>query len=333
MAYGESAAVTHEEVRLAVALSGAAQLASVLEAFAFEETWFPYVFLGTVTLQSLPGLAFGAEDAPAGAAVQLAADALSLGNYALFGDNYVNPLLFNAAHKFSMYRTYALYADLRSRCAGDAYASSFSGRSFLELVSAPFRPSVLGEPYVWGTIATVAAVTAVSVATSDQSRAVWATGKCHLNDAEIPLWAGVSLSLLSTVVNYVLTGVGEESLYRGVYYEETKTTCGPVAAKILDANYFVLSHYPQQYGTLTKTEIGTVILNYALSLGNALWLQCVYDWGGLPASVAVHAWNDVLFGMADWLLAAGVPYLNDAGFDLMTSTRAGVTISWRAKLP
>jgi membrane protease YdiL (CAAX protease family) len=320
------------EVGNALAFSAVAQAASVLESFAFGKDWYPYALLGTVTLQSLPGLVLNVPAAWQGLAAQLGCDALSLGSHALAPGAYFNPLLFNAAHKLSMYGTYALYADLRRRCDDGAYAAAFTGLSLADLAAAPFNAEVLSKPYVWGTIVTVAAVAAATIAGADQSKAPWTTGRSYLGSRELPPWAGFGITLATAIANFTMTAIGEEALYRGTYYEELKMRLGTVPAKLMEANYFTLSHYPQKGGEVARTGFLALLRNYAMSLAMTLWLQCVYDWGGLPASIAVHAWDDVIFGLVDWLLTAGMPYDDDAGFNLAGGTFGQLRLSLTLRL-
>jgi membrane protease YdiL (CAAX protease family) len=314
--YNEKETLSRAEVLGAVGVSAAFQAAGVLESFGYDEPWYPYAFLATDTLQLLPSWYLGTKDALANTVTQVSADALCWGNYALFGENFLNPLLFNFAHKYSMFATYDQYLDLRGRCDDAAYANSATACNFLDLATAPYSPQTLSKWYVWGNIAGLACYEIVKVCASDQSSAVWTTGKAYIGSREFPVWAAASIVLVAQVANFTMTGLGEESLYRGVYYEELKQDLGIWPARIIDATYFTVSHYPQQYESLAAKDAPDVLLNFALSCGQALWFQLAYEWGGLRAAVAAHTWSDIVLFLGDWLLSAGAPYADDSGFSV-----------------
>jgi membrane protease YdiL (CAAX protease family) len=140
---------------------------------------------------------------------------------------------------------------------------------------------------------------------------------------------GLPLMLLAQIVSFTFTGVGEESLYRGVYYEEMRTAWGEWPAKITDALYFTFSHFPQQLGRLTPENALGFALQTAISIGLTFWYQYVYEWGGLPAVVALHAWGDVIGFYSGWLLKAGNPNTEGTGFSINTR---GLSIGFEARL-
>ncbi|MBN1242976.1 MAG: CPBP family intramembrane metalloprotease [Spirochaetales bacterium] len=298
--------------------SGALQAATVFESFAYGEAWLPWALLGTAGAQTGVGLAFGTEDALPLAGAQLGLSLAFAANELAFGTNLATPLLFNAAHKLSMYATYSGYADIRMRSDDPDYAAGLGRSAFGELALAPFKPASYAPWPVWGYVASMGAFAAVSALGAAPGEAVWDTGSAFLGDAEFPVWAGVGLMLLLQVPNFVMTGVGEEALYRGTYYEELSTRLGEWPAKLLDASWFTFSHYPQQWDELMDLPFGQLLLKTALSFAQAFWFQYVYEWHGLEYAVAAHAASDVLVFFVDWLAQGGVP--NGAGFSINERT-------------
>jgi len=304
---------TESDVAAATAISALFNLASVGECFLADESFFPYLFLGTVTLQGLPALAYGSEGAPLQFGLQLGFDGLFIANGLASGSEALGSVLFNFAHKYSMFGTYAMYSDLRSRTGSPDYGPG-DRHSFAELLSAPFDPACYAHWSVLGYLGARMLVTGIGMAVADHSDSVWARGEAYIGNRAFPVWAGVALMLALQVPNFVMTGVGEEALFRGVYYEELSRRIGEWPAKIGDALYFTICHYPQQWDRLMAEGAGQIAMGTALSMLDAIWLQYIYEWMGLRSAVATHAAVDILVFFCDWLLQGGVP--NDAGFSV-----------------
>lgn len=305
--------VSEGEVVTATAISAFFNLASVGECFHADAAYFPYLFLGTVTLQNLPSLIYGSQGALGNYGLQLGLDGLVVANEAGIKSSALEPVLFNFAHKYSMFGTYAAYADLRLRTKEADY-SQIKRYSFTELLSAPFDPACYSHWSVLGYLGTKLLITGIEMACGDASNSVWAKGSAYIGATRFPVWAGVGLMLALQIPNFVMTGVGEESLFRGVYYEELSHRLGEWPAKITDALYFTVCHYPQQWDKLMAESPGQVAATTGLSMLDAFWFQYVYEWEGLRAAVATHAAVDTLAFFCDWLFQGGVP--NSSGFSV-----------------
>jgi membrane protease YdiL (CAAX protease family) len=304
---------TDSEVATATAISALFNLASVGECFLSDKAWFPCLFLGTVTLQELPALIYGSEGASLDFSLQLGFDGLFVANGLASGSEALGSVLFNFAHKYSMFSTYAMYSDLRARTGSPDYGPE-DRHSFAELLSAPFDPACYAHWSVLGYLGTKLLIAGIGMALADPSDSVWARGEAYIGNSAFPVWAGVALMLALQVPNFVMTGVGEEALFRGVYYEELSRRIGEWPAKIGDALYFTVCHYPQQWDKLTAEGAGRVAMDTALTMLDAIWLQYIYEWQGLRSAVATHAAVDILGFFCDWLLQGGVP--NTAGFSV-----------------
>jgi len=237
----------------------------------------------------------------------------------------LSPLFFNAAHKYSMFNTYATYVDLRSKASDPDYAS-IKRYSFPGLLAATFRPSSYDHWVVSGFVASMALYKGISMALAEKENAVWNTGKAFIGTNEFPVWAGIPLILLLQIPNFVMTGIGEESYFRGTVYEEMGVRMGHWPAKTFDALYFTLCHYPQQWDKIITSDPLDLLVKSGLSMAQAFWFQYIYDTKGLPAAVAAHASIDILVFFLDWLVQGGVP--NEAGFSI--NDRA-VSISFEFK--
>lgn len=242
------------------ASSAVIQVGTVLEAFLVKEDCFPYLLLGTATLQNLPGIIAGSESALCNSTIQVGLDGAYIGSWLVFGNNPSTSLLFNAAHKYSMYAAYDSYVSLRSRVESGDYGA-VSKHSFFNLALSPFDYSVYTDWSVWGYLGSISAFSVISMLADDRPNAVWSTGEAYLGDTRLPVWAGIPLILLLQLPNFIMTGVGEESLYRGVYYEEMSYRLGEWPAKILDGAYFTLSHFPQQWDRIVSDPPGEVLFD------------------------------------------------------------------------
>ena len=212
-----------------------------------------------------------------------------------------------------MFGTYAAYTDLRSRTENPNY-NQVIRYSFADLVTAPFDPGCYAHWSVLGYLGVKMLITGAEMALADQSNSVWKRGTSYIGDTNFPTWAGVAIMIALQVPNFIMTGVGEESLFRGTYYEELSYRLGEWPAKITDALYFTVCHYPQQWDKIMAENPGELALNTGLSMLDAFWLQYIYRARGLRAAVATHATVDIMAFFCDWLLQGGVP--NDAGFSI-----------------
>lgn len=306
------------------AFSIAIQAGTVAEAFWYREDFFPWLMLGTATVQHLPAILYGTDDRWLNAGIQLGLDAAFFANRLAFVENALTPVLFNVAHKFSMFATYDAYADLRTRSVDAAYAAGIDRRSFGELALAPFEPANYASWPVLGYLGSVGAIAAVSLFTAPDGESVWDTGSAWLGGREYPAWLGIPLALALQVPNFIMTGVGEEALYRGTIYEELSVRLGEWPAKVVDALYFTGSHLPQKWDQLKEMGAVRLIFSMALSIGQSFWFQYIYEWQGLEAAVAAHAMSDIVVFFIDWLAYGGVP--NAHGFSI--NERGGLSISF-----
>jgi hypothetical protein len=92
--------------------------------------------------------------------------------------------------------------------------------------------------------------------------------------------------------NFIMTGMGEESYFRGTVYEEP-------------------SHRLGTWPAMRSSELAT---KFGLSMLQGMWFEYVYERKGLRAAVATRALVDIMAFLRDWLLQGGSP--NSSGFSI-----------------
>jgi membrane protease YdiL (CAAX protease family) len=306
-------AVRGSDVMSYTAWSTAINLGMVVEGFWHEEPWASWVQLGTLTAQGIPALAFGCDKALLNGGVQLGLEALVVGSALASAPDSLNAVLSNIAIKYAWYGVYDGYADLRSRSDDPAYGY-LPRVSFPELLTATFDPSCYADWTVLGYLGSMAIYTGVGMALADKSSAVWTTGQSFIGNAEFPVWAGIGLMLAMQIPNFVMTGIGEESFFRGTLYEELSVRTGRWPAKIVDSFYFTTCHYPQQWEELADGKPSDLMINFALAMFQSMWFEYIYERNGLRSAVAAHAMCDIMGFFCDWLIQAGAP--TDSGFSI-----------------
>ncbi len=85
-----------------------------------------------MAFQNLPALYAPTENALLFTGVQAGLTGLFIGNNLVVRNNLAKSLLYNGAHKFSMFFTYDSYVNLRSRTANASY-NSIDQHSLLDL--------------------------------------------------------------------------------------------------------------------------------------------------------------------------------------------------------
>jgi membrane protease YdiL (CAAX protease family) len=189
----------------------------------------------------------------------------------------------------------------KARVARDdlGYRHKISRESLPELVSAPFRPSVLKSPWVWagvplallgGALAsylvdresledqpTIFDVKRVNVLGKNLSRGVgYAAGSAYYG------------SLFTSV------GVGEEALFRGVIQTEMEERFGATGGLLISSAIFGAVH---AFNFLDDPGTIAVAVPVITVLGSGLGLAYQKTGYQLSTSVAMHFWYDTLLSM------------------------------------
>lgn len=212
----------------------------------------------------------------------------------------------------NMYTAYHGYAEARKKGPEELYGDKKS-YSFTELMLSPFDPDVLKEKYVLTAIFAYSSVLFISNSMDGFENSVFKSGKGYFGNKKVNALAGFAGLLAYSLVDYTVTGVGEEALFRGTGYEEMKVSFGVIPAKITDAVCFSGAHIPQDI-FIEKYDSGEVTSGFVSRAVMGLMLQAIYDKCGLKGSTAVHMWIDTAITMFQYLYQCGVE--NDYTFSL-----------------
>lgn len=220
--------------------------------------------------------------------------------YALYKFPEFSDAAFNIGWKSTWWTQYDAYANARSKC--DFYPD-YEKITFKDALFSSFNPDVLKRKEVWIPILAGTAVSAGSQFLGNKDNAVWNTGKAYLCGKEVPVALGVTATTLLTVASMTFTGIGEEALFRGIGYEEFKVSYGKIPATLLDAVIFSAVHIPQEINN--KMSFSTIATNFAVRATIALFLEWIYDIGGLKSSIAFHMWFNTITFVSQYLLTGG----------------------------
>ncbi|MBQ0051231.1 MAG: CPBP family intramembrane metalloprotease [Treponema sp.] len=212
----------------------------------------------------------------------------------------------------NMYTAYHGYAVARKMGPSELYQNK-ENYSFSELMLSPFNPGVLKEAYVCAPILGYAAVLLLSNSMNGFENSIFNSGHGYFGDRKVNALAGFFGLLAYSLVDFTITGVGEESFFRGTGYEEMQVSFGLLPAKIMDCVCFAGAHVPQDI-FYENENAGEVVSGFASRALMGLILQAVYDKCGLRASTAVHMWVDTLITMFQYMYSCGVE--NDYKFSI-----------------
>jgi membrane protease YdiL (CAAX protease family) len=200
------------------------------------------------------------------------------------------------------YTFYAAYRDVRNYNRQEGYAYKMPNDSFQDLSLAPFRPSVLKKPEVWGGIL---GALALGVTTS-----------YFAFPQDMEMEDGGSMGL-SPVVAFPV-GIGEEAFFRGFLqpmFSETLTPWGGIAASSIT---FGALHFTN--GLMLPKEERWRYYSFSLPLITTLgaylgWVS--YKNCSLKESVAIHSWYDfALFTASAFATRASIGGLKEFSWSI-----------------
>jgi membrane protease YdiL (CAAX protease family) len=259
-------------------------------------------------LSDIPLFLSGSPDAlalSAGSAALLGAEALADWGYQA-GSRAQNYLYWGKID-LTMYKSYNAYASLRLK--SDAWDnSSFNRCGALDLMTAPLDPKQYMKPQPWIALGmglvSVAASTAV-LRPELWNQAVWSTGRYYRGEEETTAGAFYLETAALSAIDAAYTGMGEESVYRGVMHEELAIRLGKTLAYGIDTGAFLAMHlFTDMARGYSWQEIG-MHLGF-VAAGNLLF-DWAYDEGGLPLAVTCHALTDFAVFVFQSMLTEGVP--------------------------
>ena len=208
-------------------------------------------------------------------------------------DSYIAGYLHWTRASLAEYRAYESYA--RTRLESPSYDNSeFRRHSLADLYAAPINPEVLRDPLVIGyALANSLFVYGTqAILTGGFPQAIWRTGESYLGEDPVNVARYALANALGFFTYYFSGSVGEESYYRGYLFEEISHHTNTRVAAIVDSTLFTLQH------VITDIVRGEDLRYIALhGMETALFtlaLDHLYVRGGLQASVASHAWSNIL---------------------------------------
>jgi len=271
-------------------------------------------------LLNIPALITNLDYTIAGTGINSAiwATGIHMSNYPyIYGNPSLSNTFMNEGFKGNMWLQYKGYEKARTKADPGNYPD-FELVELKDAVFAPYNINILSKKSVW--IPTLAySVTAAGVlCLNGFDNSVFATKTSYIGNYQVPVAFGAVTVLALSCLNYTLTGVGEEALFRGVGYEQMKIDFGLVPAKIIDALVFPSAHIPQQ--VVSGYDWTSILITTLYQSATTLLLQWVYDKGGLKDSIAVHMWIDVVTTLCTYLLTTGTVN-NNFALNLSFSTK------------
>lgn len=256
----------------------------------WEDSFIPQGLLhGTSALAPLGLYQGDFQKAAAVHAVQGTAASLAYLNHRFWDQSYLSSSLMNVSVTSGMYGFYAALED--------------EPLGLRRLAASPVL--LFDHPLVWGSTAGFFALGLVS---GGDGVPLWDSEHVEILGEVYPRRTGIPLFLAGESANMLATGIGEESLYRGIVYQGLSDEIGAGWAKVIDALFFPLLHLPQEISMIESGEMGwgDAARNFAIRSGITLLLDTAYDRGGLELSTAVHTWVNLASRLGVFLVSGGV---------------------------
>ncbi len=354
---GPVSGLSHTDVVLPAAISAGLAALSILEdglfeAFDFGD--FNEFWIRRITLYSMH-LPVYATDMADGLVLSAATAGFVLSGDRLFdlGDVFFAQFLLTNAFDVSLFSTYAAYANNRPRARPGLYddawreasfvrvmpstaglfgggesesAYSFGTYGFFDLALSPFDPVNISDYMVF--LLPVAGFVQPFLENTHEN-AIWNTGRAYVGNYELSPALAIPLMGLFLMAESVMIGVCEEAHFRGFIYEELGSNYGDLAAKIVDALYFSVIHLPTDL-YIANADGYTAAGNVAQRALLTVYLDCLYDRGGLPRSVAAHTWIDFSLLFSSYLVRGGAPQSGVGS--LLALFPAGLNLEFRIRL-
>ena len=224
-------------------------------------------------------------------------------HYATYSSPTMRGTAFNLYLKTAWWSTYDMYKITRSRAKPGVYTDEWQSYGVKELSLAPFKWEWISRPLFYIPIGLILWSEANSIKNSDCS--IFKTKKTYIDGNEMPMGLAIPLMIGNNTLHFLATAIGEEALYRGVIYEELKVSYGSRRAKVYDFFLFPAIHVPFDIANGQDSEI--IIGNFIERGVATLLLDYAYDQGGLPFSVALHTWFNLLNFTGRWMADGGTP--------------------------
>jgi membrane protease YdiL (CAAX protease family) len=193
------------------------------------------------------------------------------------------------------YSIFDAYRDGRLMRGDVGYRHPITRETLPELASAPFRPSVLASPWVWGGVPLALAaglgIGYLANRGSATQPSIFDVPNVNFLGHTLSRGAGFAAGTGYYVALFDPVGIGEESLFRGLIQTELEERFGTYGGLALASAIFGTVHIVN-FGQDPKDAL------YALPtiaiVGSSLGLAYIHTGYKLETSVAMHFWYDTL---------------------------------------
>jgi membrane protease YdiL (CAAX protease family) len=226
----------------------------------------------------------------------LAGETVSLSGGASSAKVPVGLFLVTTGQNLWFYSIFDAYRDARVARGDVGYRIAVSRETLGELASAPFRPGVLANPWVWGGVpAMLATGIAVSYLMSrgtstPTSPTIFEVDRVNVFGRDFSRGTGYALGNAYFASLFGAVGVGEEALFRGVIQTELEERWGLPGVAISSVIFGAI-----HIGNFAKDARTAAIAIPTLSvLGGALGMAYRHNDHKLAVPVAMHFWYNLL---------------------------------------
>ncbi len=260
----------------------------------------PWWLSASIATQHLPMYQF---DTRLGMRYSIAEAGFLTSHYATKNSPTVTLLPFNLYLKTAWYSTYDMYKIARSRAKPGVYPDEWRSYGVKELSLASFKWENISHPLFYIPVGLSLLSAVYNVKDSDCS--IFKKNKAYIDGDEMPMGQALPMVIGINTLNYITTAIGEEALYRGVIYEELKVSFGSKRAKLFDFFIFPGIHVPMDIAAGRDAEY--ITKQFIIRGVSTLLFDFAYDKGGLPLSVALHTWFNLIGFTSRWMADGGTP--------------------------
>lgn len=208
-------------------------------------------------------------------------------------------LLATTAQNLWFYSIFDAYRSARVAREDRGYRHAISRETLPELVSAPFRPSVLASPWVWAGVPLallggIAISYAVEGGDLEDRPTIFDVDRVNVFGHRLHRGRGFAAGSAYFAGMFSSVGLGEEALFRGVIQTELEERFGPTAGLIVSSAIFGSIH---AFNFLDDPGTIAVAVPVITVLGSSLGLAYQRTGHKLSTSIAMHFWYDFLLSV------------------------------------
>jgi membrane protease YdiL (CAAX protease family) len=213
-------------------------------------------------------------------------------------------LLLGAGQNTWFYNVFDAYRDARVAQGDAGYKHKISRETLDELVLAPFTPSVVKSPYVWGLvpIALAAGIGVSFLGGVSSTHAITHVHDINFFGDSLSRAGGFAAGEGYFVGLFDPVGVGEESLFRGVIQTEMDERLGPYGGIAVASAIFGGAHALNYVGPGGDPKQAIVAVPFIATIGATLGYAYMKTGYQLKTSVAMHFWYDFLLSTVGFLV-------------------------------